>query len=143
MLIMLVLCHAVLWCGVQAGSMDVIINHLPGTPDGVARAPDGNFWTALLVSPPKATQVNGTQQKIMPGACNRLGAEHRQGRQLFCCCVCCSIEVPHTLSGAVCIVEWVVDCCSNVSQSSRVSCIVFYPADVPPAHHPCQVPYVQ
>lgn len=41
----------------QAGTMEVMINHLPGTPDGVARAPDGSFWAALLVRPPPATKV--------------------------------------------------------------------------------------
>ncbi|KAG2442441.1 hypothetical protein HXX76_002527 [Chlamydomonas incerta] len=34
--------------GPKAGSTDVLIENLPGFPDGIDRAPDGNFWVALV-----------------------------------------------------------------------------------------------
>eukprot|EP00878_Enallax_costatus_P004230 GHUV01004460.1.p1 GENE.GHUV01004460.1~~GHUV01004460.1.p1 ORF type:complete len:457 (+),score=103.84 GHUV01004460.1:102-1472(+) len=42
--------------GPKAGQLEVLIDSLPGTPDGMARAPDGNFWAALLAKPPPATK---------------------------------------------------------------------------------------
>lgn len=42
----------------QAGKLEVLIDGLPGTPDGLARAPDGNFWAALLALPPPASRVS-------------------------------------------------------------------------------------
>ncbi len=32
----------------QAGSVDTLIDGLPGFPDGISRAADGNFWLAVL-----------------------------------------------------------------------------------------------
>eukprot|EP00775_Hariotina_reticulata_P004860 gene4860-5105_t len=43
--------------GPKAGKAEVLIDHLPGTPDGCARAPDGNFWCSLLALPPPSTKV--------------------------------------------------------------------------------------
>jgi hypothetical protein len=37
--------------------MEVMIDHMPGTPDGMARAPDGNFWFPLLAKIPPVTKV--------------------------------------------------------------------------------------
>eukprot|EP00965_Chrysotila_dentata_P143896 4753541-Pleurochrysis_carterae.AAC.1 len=39
--------------GPHAGTTDVLIDRLPGFPDGLARSADGNFWVALVgkVSP--------------------------------------------------------------------------------------------
>jgi hypothetical protein len=39
--------------------MEVMIDHMPGTPDGMARAPDGNFWFPLLAKIPPVTKVSG------------------------------------------------------------------------------------
>ena len=35
--------------GSRAGTTEVLLDGLPGFPDGVARASDGNFWVALIV----------------------------------------------------------------------------------------------
>lgn len=35
-----------------------MIDHMPGTPDGMARAPDGNFWFPLLAKIPPTTKVS-------------------------------------------------------------------------------------
>lgn len=37
---------------VQAGSLEVLLDHLPGFPDGVSKASDGNFWVAINSAPP-------------------------------------------------------------------------------------------
>lgn len=34
--------------GPRAGTTDIIVNRLPGYPDGVSLAPDGNFWVAIV-----------------------------------------------------------------------------------------------
>ncbi|KAG2433903.1 hypothetical protein HXX76_008256 [Chlamydomonas incerta] len=34
--------------GPRAGSSDLLIERLPGFPDGISRAPDGNLWVALV-----------------------------------------------------------------------------------------------
>lgn len=34
--------------GPRAGQTEILIRRLPGYPDGVSRAPDGNFWAALV-----------------------------------------------------------------------------------------------
>ncbi|KAG2493647.1 hypothetical protein HYH03_008164 [Edaphochlamys debaryana] len=34
--------------GPKAGTTDVLIDRLPGFPDGISRAPDGGFWVALV-----------------------------------------------------------------------------------------------
>ena len=34
-------------CALQKGHMEVMIDSLPGFPDGVSLAEDGNFWIAL------------------------------------------------------------------------------------------------
>ncbi|EFJ42499.1 strictosidine synthase [Volvox carteri f. nagariensis] len=34
--------------GPRAGTTEVLIDRLPGFPDGIARASDGNFWVALV-----------------------------------------------------------------------------------------------
>lgn len=41
----------------QAGQLEVMIDHMPGTPDGLSRAPDGAFWAALLAKVPPVTKV--------------------------------------------------------------------------------------
>lgn len=41
------LCCAVL-CALQAGTHEPLIEKLPGPPDGVSAAPDGNFWVGLV-----------------------------------------------------------------------------------------------
>uniref|UniRef100_A0A383VRX2 SMP-30/Gluconolactonase/LRE-like region domain-containing protein n=1 Tax=Tetradesmus obliquus TaxID=3088 RepID=A0A383VRX2_TETOB len=43
--------------GAKAGQMEVMIDHMPGTPDGMARAPDGNFWFPLLAKIPPVTKI--------------------------------------------------------------------------------------
>ena len=35
------------WCDVQKGTTSVLIANLPGFPDGVSVAEDGNFWITL------------------------------------------------------------------------------------------------
>ena len=43
---------------VQAGSLEMLLDHLPGFPDGVSKASDGNFWVAINSAPaPKALGV--------------------------------------------------------------------------------------
>ncbi|MEW5316240.1 MAG: hypothetical protein WDW38_007621 [Sanguina aurantia] len=37
--------------GDKTGSVDVLIDRLPGFPDGISRAPDGSFWVALVSRP--------------------------------------------------------------------------------------------
>ena len=42
----------------QAGSLEVFLDNLPGLPDGVSKASDGNFWVAINSAPiPKAFNV--------------------------------------------------------------------------------------
>eukprot|EP00879_Flechtneria_rotunda_P027006 GHRR01028863.1.p1 GENE.GHRR01028863.1~~GHRR01028863.1.p1 ORF type:complete len:391 (+),score=61.95 GHRR01028863.1:43-1215(+) len=54
--------------GPKAGTSEVLIDHLPGTPDGMARAPDGNFWAALLTKVPPVTKVGvGMLQALCAG----------------------------------------------------------------------------
>ncbi|KAL3133309.1 hypothetical protein ABBQ38_007188 [Trebouxia sp. C0009 RCD-2024] len=38
--------------GSKAGSLEVLLDHLPGFPDGVSKASDGNFWVAINSAPP-------------------------------------------------------------------------------------------
>ena len=46
-----------MWC-LQAGSLELFLDNLPGFPDGVSRASDGNFWVAINSAPiPKALGV--------------------------------------------------------------------------------------
>ena len=35
--------------GPKTGEVDVLIDKLPGYPDGMSRASDGNFWVCLVV----------------------------------------------------------------------------------------------
>jgi hypothetical protein len=42
----------------QAGSLEIFLDNLPGFPDGVSRASDGNFWVAINSAPvPKVVGV--------------------------------------------------------------------------------------
>lgn len=42
----------------QTGSLELFLDSLPGLPDGVSRASDGNFWVAINSAPiPKAFMV--------------------------------------------------------------------------------------
>ena len=42
----------------QTGSLEVFLDNLPGFPDGVSKASDGNFWVAINSAPiPKAFNV--------------------------------------------------------------------------------------
>ena len=42
----------------QAGSLEIFLDSLPGMPDGVSRAADGNYWVAINTAPvPKAFGV--------------------------------------------------------------------------------------
>lgn len=41
--------------GPKAGTVDTLIDRLPGFPDGITRASDGNFWVALIVPAPAPT----------------------------------------------------------------------------------------
>jgi hypothetical protein len=43
----------------QAGTTEVAIDHLPGVPDGVSRASDGNFWVAVLTPVPPIAKLLG------------------------------------------------------------------------------------
>lgn len=36
----------------QAGTVEVLIDHLPGVPDGVDAAQDGGFWISLVAPAP-------------------------------------------------------------------------------------------
>eukprot|EP00877_Chromochloris_zofingiensis_P013931 jgi/Chrzof1/8792/Cz03g24210.t1 len=45
--------------GEKAGSWEVLYDRLPGAPDGVSRASDGNFWVALLSPIPPVAKVLG------------------------------------------------------------------------------------
>lgn len=38
--------------GDRAGSTEVLVDNLPGFPDGVSRAPDGSFWVSLVAPHP-------------------------------------------------------------------------------------------
>ena len=38
--------------GARKGQSDVLIEHLPGFPDGMSTAPDGDFWIAVIAPPP-------------------------------------------------------------------------------------------
>ncbi len=51
----------------QAGTTDVLIDHLPGCPDGISRSSDGGFWISLVAQvPPYARflQPPGTRAVI-------------------------------------------------------------------------------
>lgn len=37
--------------GLQAGTKDNLVKDLPGFPDGISRASDGNFWLSIVVPP--------------------------------------------------------------------------------------------
>ena len=42
----------------QAGALEIFLDNLPGFPDGVSRASDGNFWVAINSAPvPKVVGV--------------------------------------------------------------------------------------
>jgi hypothetical protein len=43
--------------GPKAGSADVLIDRLPGFPDGISRSEDGNFWVALVAPVTKLPQL--------------------------------------------------------------------------------------
>jgi hypothetical protein len=43
----------------QAGTTEVAIDRLPGAPDGVSRASDGNFWVAVLSPVPPIAKLLG------------------------------------------------------------------------------------
>lgn len=50
---------------VQAGSLEVLLDHLPGFPDGVSKASDGNFWVAVNSAPaPTALGVLQTSRLL-------------------------------------------------------------------------------
>ena len=36
----------------QAGQQEVFASSMPGVPDGISRAPDGDFWVAIVARPP-------------------------------------------------------------------------------------------
>ena len=38
--------------GEREGQSDFLIEHLPGFPDGMSTAPDGDFWIAMIAPPP-------------------------------------------------------------------------------------------
>lgn len=86
--------------------MEVIINHLPGTPDGVTRAPDGNFWTALLVSPPKATQVCG-HSALLLGGCS---SQQVPTTRLSVSQLCGLLEAESMSAGLLHVNLWLPDC---------------------------------
>lgn len=42
----------------QAGALEIFLDNLPGFPDGVSKASDGNFWVAINSAPvPKVVGV--------------------------------------------------------------------------------------
>jgi hypothetical protein len=43
----------------RAGQQEVLIDKLPGTPDGVSRAHDGSFWVSLIADIPGFTKWFG------------------------------------------------------------------------------------
>jgi hypothetical protein len=45
--------------GPRAGETEVVIDRLPGAPDGVSRAADGNFWVAVLAPVPPVAKLLG------------------------------------------------------------------------------------
>ena len=40
--------HRVFVSGPKKGSSEVVIDRLPGFPDGISRASDGNYWLCLV-----------------------------------------------------------------------------------------------
>jgi hypothetical protein len=40
----------------QAGTLEVLVDALPGLPDGISRSSDGNFWVPLVAKPPAASK---------------------------------------------------------------------------------------
>ena len=40
--------HRVFVSGPKKGSTEVVIDRLPGFPDGISRASDGNYWLCLV-----------------------------------------------------------------------------------------------
>jgi sugar lactone lactonase YvrE len=49
--------HHQLLQGPKAGQVEPLIEHLPGHPDGIARAADGSFWVALYSPPIRGHQI--------------------------------------------------------------------------------------
>ena len=47
----------------QAGSTDVLVDALPGVPDGISRSLDGNFWLALPV--PRSPLLGALRFKLL------------------------------------------------------------------------------
>ncbi|GBF92278.1 strictosidine synthase [Raphidocelis subcapitata] len=45
--------------GPKAGTSEVVIDRLPGVPDGVSRAADGSFWLAMLSPVPPIAKLLG------------------------------------------------------------------------------------
>jgi len=43
----------------QAGTTEVAIDRLPGAPDGISRASDGNYWVAVLSPVPPIAKLLG------------------------------------------------------------------------------------
>ena len=55
-------CSFTAGCALQKGQLEVMIDSLPGFPDGVSLAEDGNFWIAL-------TAPDQAFVKILPYRC--------------------------------------------------------------------------
>ncbi|KAI8467567.1 MAG: strictosidine synthase [Monoraphidium minutum] len=43
--------------GPKAGQTEVVVDRLPGVPDGITRASDGNFWVAVLAPVPPIAKL--------------------------------------------------------------------------------------
>jgi hypothetical protein len=53
----LLCCCCCCCCCQQAGSYEPLTEHLPGAPDGVSTAPDGNFWVGLVSPIPPISKL--------------------------------------------------------------------------------------
>jgi len=50
--------------GPKAGSTEILIDAIPGFPDGIARASDGSFWVALIVPDSRFQEFISTNGRI-------------------------------------------------------------------------------
>lgn len=65
----------------KAGTTDVLIDKLPGTPDGVSRAADGSFWVSLIADIPGFTKWFGLP--IVRGILGHIPGNHESIRGIL------------------------------------------------------------
>ncbi len=103
----------------QAGTLDTLIDRLPGWPDNINRSSDGNFWLALvvpdvpLVMPAPLCMLGNAQWNtcnlpfcraplrlpglLPPGACSDFSP------QISCACPACALCAHGGLWGGQCL----------------------------------------